>query len=147
MSILKKSKFLFRPWREVPLWDATANNIIQWFEMFEGGKYEKHVNLFKDMTGEKLFGYSKENFKENFQNPFFGTSLYHDLHFVRKTNLFLYFNLSQMIFFLFFRVLDVIWNWMQKICRRKWKNGSSLNGTNFLNKTQQYVTTGLNGKK
>ena len=35
---------------------------------------------------------------------------------------------------------------MQKICKRKWKNGSSLNGTNFLNKTQQYVTSGLNGK-
>jgi hypothetical protein len=35
---------------------------------------------------------------------------------------------------------------MQKICRRKWKNGSSLNGTNFLNKTLRYVISGLNGK-
>ena len=108
MSILKKSKFLFRPWRELPLWDATADEIRKWFEMFGGGKYKDYYEKFENYEGTTAFEDPKEDFMIKYKSK--GGELYRDLHLVikkekTKTILFL---VTYSFTFSKTRVLDVI---------------------------------------
>ena len=75
----KKSKLLFRPWRDRPLWDADAKQIKQWFEK---GKYKKLSRKFANKDGSLLFQYSRKDFLSICGAD--GIDLYRDLNLVIK---------------------------------------------------------------
>jgi len=60
--------------------ESSAQQVAQWFTTYGGGMYSKYADLFTDINGTELLGFSKKDLREFLGNVPKATALHNALH-------------------------------------------------------------------